>query len=54
MAVLEKRVGLLLQNQDAFLNVAGGVKLDEPAVDLAIAICVASSFRDQVTSRLTW
>ncbi|WP_100400572.1 DNA repair protein RadA [Bacillus sp. FJAT-44742] len=50
MAVLEKRVGLLLQNQDAFLNVAGGVKLDEPAVDLAIAICVASSFRDQVTS----
>ncbi|MFC0469775.1 DNA repair protein RadA [Halalkalibacter kiskunsagensis] len=50
MAVLEKRVGLLLQNQDAYLNVAGGIRLDEPAIDLAIAICVASSFRNQVTS----
>ncbi|MBU8908646.1 DNA repair protein RadA [Desertibacillus haloalkaliphilus] len=49
MAVLEKRVGLLLQTQDAYLNVAGGVRLDEPAVDLAIAISIASSFRDQVT-----
>jgi DNA repair protein RadA/Sms len=50
MAVLEKRVGLLLQNQDAYLNVAGGVRLDEPAVDLGIAICIASSFRDQPTN----
>lgn len=50
MAVLEKRVGLLLQNQDAYLNVAGGVRLDEPAVDLGIAISIASSFRDQATS----
>ncbi|MFC7372686.1 DNA repair protein RadA [Fictibacillus iocasae] len=49
MAVLEKRVGLLLQNQDAYLNVAGGVRIDEPAVDLAVAISVASSFRDQTT-----
>ncbi|TLS35545.1 DNA repair protein RadA [Pseudalkalibacillus caeni] len=49
MAVLEKRVGLLLQNQDAYLNVAGGVRVDEPAIDLAIAISIASSFRDQVT-----
>ncbi len=47
MAVLEKRVGLLLQNQDAYVKVAGGVKLDEPAIDLAIAISIASSFRDQ-------
>jgi DNA repair protein RadA/Sms len=46
MAVLEKRVGLLLQNQDAYVNVAGGVKLDEPAVDLAVAISIASSFND--------
>ncbi|MCY8277343.1 hypothetical protein MOC13_19930, partial [Bacillus inaquosorum] len=37
---------LLLQNQDAYLKVAGGVKLDEPAIDLAIAISIASSFRD--------
>ena len=49
MAVLEKRVGLLLQNQDAYIKVAGGVKLDEPAIDLAIAISIASSFRDSAT-----
>lgn len=49
MAVLEKRVGLLLQNQDAYLKVAGGVKLDEPAIDLAVAVSIASSFRDQQT-----
>ncbi|MEQ6376589.1 DNA repair protein RadA [Bacillaceae bacterium S4-13-56] len=47
MAVLEKRVGLLLQNQDAYVKVAGGVKLDEPAIDLAVAVSIASSFRDQ-------
>ncbi|GEL78094.1 DNA repair protein RadA [Tenuibacillus multivorans] len=49
MAVLEKRAGLLLQNQDAYVKVAGGVKLDEPAIDLAVAISIASSFRDQAT-----
>ncbi|GGB49742.1 DNA repair protein RadA [Lentibacillus populi] len=49
MAVLEKRVGLMLQNQDAYIKVAGGVKLDEPAIDLAIAVAIASSFRDQPT-----
>ncbi|MDX8363105.1 DNA repair protein RadA [Cytobacillus sp. IB215316] len=50
MAVLEKRVGLLLQNQDAYLKVAGGVKLDEPAIDLAVAVSIASSFRDQLSN----
>ncbi|MBC1522577.1 DNA repair protein RadA [Listeria aquatica] len=49
MAVLEKRVGLLLQNQDAYLKAAGGVRLDEPAVDLAIAVSVASSYHDRPT-----
>jgi DNA repair protein RadA/Sms len=49
IAVLEKRVGIFLQNQDAYLNVAGGVKLDEPAVDLAIAVSLVSSFRDRPT-----
>ncbi len=49
MAVLEKRVGLMLQNQDAYVKVAGGVKLDEPAIDLAISISIASSFRNQPT-----
>ncbi|TDL30577.1 DNA repair protein RadA [Jeotgalibacillus sp. S-D1] len=47
MAVLEKRVGLLLQQQDAYLKVAGGVRLDEPAIDLAVAVSIASSFKDQ-------
>ncbi|WP_170005883.1 DNA repair protein RadA [Bacillus fonticola] len=49
MAVLEKRVGLLLQNQDAYLKAAGGVKLDEPAIDLAVAVSIASSFQDTPT-----
>jgi DNA repair protein RadA/Sms len=49
MAVLEKRVGLLLQNQDAYINLAGGIRIDEPATDLAVAISIASSFRDQAT-----
>jgi DNA repair protein RadA/Sms len=49
MAVLEKRVGLLLQNHDAYVNVAGGVRLDEPATDLAVALSIASSFRDRPT-----
>lgn len=49
MAVLEKRANLLLQNQDAYLKAAGGVKLDEPAIDLAIAMAIASSYRDRGT-----
>ncbi|WP_288700000.1 DNA repair protein RadA [uncultured Secundilactobacillus sp.] len=49
MAVLEKRANLMLQNQDAYLKAAGGVKLDEPAVDLAFAISIASSYRDKGT-----
>ncbi|TWT23017.1 DNA repair protein RadA [Planomicrobium sp. CPCC 101110] len=46
MAVLEKRVGMLLQAQDAYIKVAGGVKLDEPAIDLAVLASIVSSFRD--------
>lgn len=49
MAVLEKRAGLLLQNQDAYLKAAGGVKLDEPAIDLAIAVSIASSYQEKET-----
>lgn len=45
-AVLDKRVGLHLNNYDIYVNVAGGVKLDEPAVDLGIAVSLASSFKD--------
>ncbi len=50
MAVLEKRANLMLQNQDAYLKAAGGVKLDEPAIDLAIAVSIASSYRDKETN----
>ena len=46
MAVLEKRVGLQLNNFDAYVNVVGGIRLDEPACDLGIAAAVASSFRN--------
>lgn len=46
MAVLEKRMGMLLQAQDAYIKVAGGVKLDEPAIDLAVLTCIVSSYRD--------
>jgi DNA repair protein RadA/Sms len=46
LAVLEKRVGLHLGTQDVFVNIAGGVKIDEPAVDLGIAASIASSLRD--------
>lgn len=49
IAVLEKRLGLFLQNQDIYLNAVGGVRLDEPAVDLAIVISLASSFREVPT-----
>lgn len=47
LAVLEKRAGLKLSAEDVFLNVAGGVRLDEPAVELGMALAVASSFRDR-------
>ncbi|MCR6098372.1 DNA repair protein RadA [Salipaludibacillus agaradhaerens] len=50
MAVLEKRVGMMLQNHDAYVKVAGGVRLDEPSIDLAIAVSIASSFRDAPTA----
>lgn len=49
MAVLEKRTGMLLQNQDAYFKVAGGVKLEEPAIDLAIAVSLASSYWEKET-----
>lgn len=49
MAVLEKKQGYLLQQQDAYIKVAGGVKLIEPAVDLSVIISVASSFNNKPT-----
>ncbi len=46
LAVLEKRAGLMLYNQDAYVNVAGGLELDEPACDLPLAAAVVSSLRN--------
>ncbi len=46
LAVLEKRVGLSLGGQDAYVNAVGGVRLDEPAADLGIALALASSFKE--------
>src|SRR5512132_1249452 len=47
LAVLEKRVGLPLMTQDAFVNVAGGAKVVEPAADLGVVIAAASSYLDR-------
>ena len=47
LAVLEKRGGLLIGGCDAYLNVIGGLYLDEPAADLATVLSMASSFRDR-------
>ncbi len=46
IAVLTKRVGLKLGNQDILVNVTGGLKVGEPAADLGIALAIASSYRD--------
>ena len=53
IAVLEKRSGLQLGTEDIFLNVAGGLRIDEPAVDLGVAMAMASSFRSKQMSRDT-
>ena len=50
IAVLEKRMGLKLYNQDVYANVAGGIKLNQPAADLAMAASIVSSFRDKPVS----
>ena len=47
VAIMEKKLGLHLANEDIFVNVAGGVKVDEPAVDLGIVSVIASSFLDK-------
>ena len=47
LAVLEKRGGLRIGNCDAYINVIGGLSLNEPAADLAIVLALASSFRDK-------
>ena len=47
MAVLEKRLGLRLSEYDAYVNIAGGFRMNEPAIDLGIVLAIVSSVRDQ-------
>lgn len=47
MAVLEKTVGVKLSDQDAYINIAGGMKISEPAVDLGLVLSIISSFRNR-------
>ena len=53
MAVLEKRAGLSLMGCDAYVNVAGGLKLGEPAIDLGIVMAIASSFKNRAIAANT-
>jgi len=46
IAVLEKRVGMYIQTYDVYVNLAGGIKIEEPAIDLGVLCCIASSFRN--------
>jgi DNA repair protein RadA/Sms len=51
MAVLEKRGGLSISNQDAYVNIVSGIKVNEPAADLGIALAVASSYKNVPISK---
>lgn len=53
MAVLEKRFGLQLSSCDAYVNIAGGIKMNEPAIDLAIVMAIVSSYQDKVIDEKT-
>lgn len=53
MAVLEKRVGLSLSASDAYINIAGGIRMNEPAIDLGIVLALFSSFRDRPVEEKT-
>ena len=46
MAVLEKRLGLSLNSCDAYVNIAGGIRMNEPAIDLGIVLAIVSSYKD--------
>ena len=53
MAVLEKRVGLKMGACDAYVNIAGGIKMNEPAVDLGIVLALASSYKNRAVDGST-
>ena len=48
IAVLEKRIGLHLESEDIFVNVAGGIKIEDPSADLAVAVAIASAHQEQL------
>lgn len=48
MAVLEKRLGMNLSSSDAYVNIAGGIRMNEPAIDLGILLAIVSSYKDIV------
>ena len=53
MAVLEKRLGIQMGDYDAYVNIAGGLKINEPALDLALVIALLSSFKNRVVDAET-
>ncbi len=53
MAVLEKRLGMALGNSDAYVNIAGGIKMNEPAIDLGIVMALVSSYRNRPVDEKT-
>ena len=53
MAVLEKRLGYPLSDYDAYVNIAGGIKISEPALDLGLVMAIISSYRDQIIDEKT-
>lgn len=53
MAVIEKRLGIHLSNYDAYVNIAGGVKMNEPAIDLGIIMAIISSYKNQTIDEKT-
>ena len=53
IAIMEKRMEFNLQGEDIFVNLAGGIKITEPALDLAVVVAIAGSFRDKVIDPLT-
>lgn len=53
MAVLEKRLGLQLGNCDAYVNIAGGIRMNEPAIDLGIVLALVSSYKDKAIDEKT-
>lgn len=53
MAVLEKRAGMHLSNADAYINIAGGIKINEPAIDLGIVMAIVSSYKNRPVDEKT-